>query len=214
MQPMQPTQQWTPPPPTEPMRPGGGAGLSKGLSAAAIALAVVALLAAIVIAGPVGPKGDAGPAGTDGQDGSPGATGPAGPPGSGTLMNATFTSADLAFVGCTNYWQIAITVPSSGTVVVQAQVRVAIEHTAGTRDLLNAQISTSPAACGIGPYTLPVDVPTGHPSAVQFFGFALQRAFLVTAGAQTYYINGVMNVGASAGDLFDEVNLVAVFYPG
>lgn len=209
MQPTQSTQQWTPPPPPPaPVRSGGGGGLSKGLSAVAVALAVVALVAAVVIPGPLGPTGDRGPAGADGP---PGATGP---PGSGTLMNSTFTSANTVFSGCTNYWEIAITVPSDGTVVVRAQVRVVIEHTVGTRDLLNAAIARSPLACGIGPYTLPVDIPVDHPTAIQFFGFTLQSAYSVTAGTSTFYVNGIMNVGASAGDLFEEINMVAVFYPG
>ncbi len=210
---MQPTQ---PAPPTEPTTPtaarGNGAGSSKVMSVGAIALAIVALIAAFAIPGPAGSKGDAGSAGTDGL---PGSTGPQGPPGNGTLMSASFNSADtLIGATCTNYLQVAITVPSSGTVVVQAQVRVIIEHSAGSRDLLNLQISTDPAACGIGPYTWPVDVQTSDASAVRFYGAAPQRPFPVTAGTQTYFLNGVMNLGASAGDEFDEANLVAVFYPG
>jgi hypothetical protein len=184
------------------------------LSAAAIAVAVVALIAALVVPGPAGPKGDTGLAGADGTNGLPGSTGPQGPPGNGTLMSSSFNSA-ATLIGstCTNYAQVAITVPSSGTVVVQAQVRVIIEHSLNTRDLLNLQLSTDPAACGVGPYTWPVDVQTSYPSAVQFYGAAPQRAFSVTAGAQTYYLNGIMNLGASPGDEFDEANLVAVFYP-
>ena len=97
--------------------------------------------------------------------------------------------------------------------VVQAQVWVAIEHAAGQRDLANLLISNVSASCGISPYTWPVDVAANEPTDITFHGVFMQRPFAAVAGAYTFYFNGVMNLGQSAGDQFYYANLQAVFYP-
>ncbi len=127
-----------------------------------------------------------------------------------TLNTSATTTIGMA---CTNYLQIDITVPASGTVMVQAQVWVTIDHTVGTRDLAHVKLSTSPASCGIGPYNWPVDIPTDAPTATAFYGAFPQTPFPVTAGTNTFYLNGIMFLGQSAGDAFFYANVVAVFYP-
>lgn len=114
--------------------------------------------------------------------------------------------------GCVTYFQIAIAVPASGTVLVQAQVWVAIDHTSGTRDLANLKV-TSGGGCGLSTSTVPVDVPAGAPTAIVFFGTYSQAAIPVTAGTYTFYFTGVMGLGGNAGDSFSYGNMAAVFYP-
>jgi len=216
----------SPPMAPAPSAGGRGAGLSTALSAAAIALAVVALVVSFAVPGPAGltglqgATGETGPAGTQGLTGTVGPAGPAGPtglqgpPGPGTLMNTSFTST-LTTIGaaCTTYHQVTLTVPSNGTVVVNAQVFVSIDHTGGARDLAHVKVSSGPASCGISPYNWPVDVPASAPTDTVFFGAFPQAPFPVTAGTYTFYLNGIMFVGPDANDSFYYANLLAVFYP-
>ena len=213
MQQSQPSQMTSIPPPPPPMvmpqsAKGGGSGLSKALSGAALALAIVALIVNFVVPGSPGPAGPAGPAGSDG------ARGLQGPPGNGTLLASSSkdTTATIE-ASCTNYLQVTITVPSSGTVVVWTQAWLAVDHTAGTRDLMNLQTSTVPTGCGIGPYSAAVDIPASDPTASAFHMISLQRPFAVAPGANTFYFNAIMQSGQNANDMFSSANMVAVFYP-
>ncbi len=137
-----------------------------------------------------------------------------GPAGAGTVIGDSATTAGTAIgASCTNLLAVSIDVPTSGTVVVQTQAWVTIEHTSGTRDLVNLLTSESSASCGIGAYGSAVDVPAGEPTATAFFAVSLQRPFAVTAGTYTFYFNGIMNLGQSANDALNSANMIAVFYP-
>jgi hypothetical protein len=129
------------------------------------------------------------------------------------MSRSSTTATTIIGPPCTNYLQVTITVPSGGTVLVQAQVWVAIDHTFGTRDLANLRIADAPGSCGLSPYTSPVDVPADAPTATSFSGVFLQTPFPVTAGTYTFYFNGFMGVGQNALDNFYYGNMVAVFYP-
>ncbi len=113
---------------------------------------------------------------------------------------------------CTNYLLVTIEAPSTGTVVVQTQSWVRIDHTSGTRDLAVLQTSDYPAGCTV-PYSSAVDVPAGAPTATTFHSVSLQRTFAVTAGTHTFYFNGQMSTGQNVNDAFFYANMVAVFYP-
>src|SRR3990170_2589514 len=148
--------------------------MGMGLSVVAVILAVLALVMSLVIPGPVGVKGDAGapgatgpigPTGANGAQGPAGATGPAGPagpagpqgpPGPGTIMTSSGSPLLLSTIGgaCTEGWNVSITVPSNGTVVVSGVARLRISHTTGTEDryfLVTADTSAlcpdSPGSC-------------------------------------------------------------------
>src|SRR3989337_1295141 len=110
--------------------------MGMGLSVVAVILAVLALVLSLMIPGPVGVKGDAGATGATGDRGPTGPQGPQGPPGPGTIMASSGSPLLLSTIGgaCTEGWNVSITVPSNGTVVVSGVARLRISHTTGTED--------------------------------------------------------------------------------
>jgi hypothetical protein len=130
-------------------------------------------------------------------------------------MASSSTSAAASIgAACTNLLAVTISVPSAGTVVVETQAWLVIDHTSGTRDLANLLTSDNSASCGaVSPYASAVDVPTSEPTATEFHAVFLQRPFPVVVGAHTFYFNGVMSVGQNAGDMLQSANMIAVFYP-
>ncbi len=223
----------TPPYGGAPMAPppaaggGSGGGMGKWLSVLAVILAALALVLSVVIPGPTGATGAPGADGTNGSNGTNGIngatgprglTGPQGPPGNGTLMVSSRTGATTTLqTTCTNYASGSITIvaPSNGTVVVTAQVWVQIDHTAGTRDLGYVMLGTTDTDCSAsGSYMWPAEVPASVGTANPInLGASVQRPFVATTGSHTYYLNGYMASGQSAGDHFWFANMVAVFYP-
>ena len=115
--------------------------------------------------------------------------------------------------GCNNPLTVTIDVPAAGTVVVSTQAWIAVEHSAGTRDLLNLTTASDAGSCGVGPYGAAVDIPADYASATSFHSVSLQRPFPVTAGASTFSFNGVMQLGQSSGDAVVYANMIAVFFP-
>jgi len=198
---------------------GAGSGVSKVLSIVAVILAVIALIANFAIPGPAGVPGAPGTNGTNGTNGTTGPrglTGPQGPAGPGTLMNTSSTSATTTILStCTNYagGDVSITVPSSGTVFVTAQLWVEVSHTAGTKDLGFVNIGATDTDCASGRWTWPVEVAAVAGTGTYNVGTAPQRGFVVTAGTHTFYLNGEMNLGQDVNDVFWFANMVAVFYP-
>ncbi len=117
---------------------------------------------------------------------------------------------------CTNYagGQVTITVPSSGTVFVQAQTWLLIDHASGTEDRGGVVIGNSATDCTDAAYLWPVVVPAAEPTYVGLpTPTFVQRPFPVTAGTYTFYLNGYMTTGQDAQDVFWFGNMVAVFYP-
>lgn len=202
------------------------------LSALAAVLAVAALGVNFVIPGPAGAPGAAGPAGPAGPTGATGATGamgpagatgatgPQGPAGPGTLMTSTTNAAlvpfDLAMFSCTNYAgsAITITVPGPGTVVVTSEVRLSIEHTAGTEDLPRVFLGTSTMDCTVDDWRSFDTIASNDATASYFITLFVHEPFAISAaGTFTFYVNGNMFVGASPSDAFYGSGTIAVFYP-
>ena len=213
--------------------------MGMGLSVVAVILAVLALIMSLVIPGPLGVKGDAGatgatgatgpigPTGANGAQGPAGATGPAGPagpagpqgpPGPGTIMASSGSPLLLSTIGgaCTEGWNVSITVPSNGTVVVSGVARLRISHTTGTEDRYFLVTADTSALCPDSPGSwldsIQPDIAT-DPSV--WVSAAAEDAFAITSGAGTYtfYLNARMVVGADAADVFVFLGVVAVFYP-
>ena len=131
-------------------------------------------------------------------------------------MNTSFTGATTTIgTACTNYagGQVTIVVPSSGRVMVQAQVFVWINHASGTRDTAIINIGDTGTDCIGGANQWPVDIPAVSPTYSAYFGAFPQRSFPVTAGTHTFFLNGYMTSGQDASDVFYWANMVAVFYP-
>ena len=109
--------------------------------------------------------------------------------------------------------QVTIAVPSNGTILVQAQVWVELNHVSGTEDAAYLMVGDSPTNCAGAAFYWPIQVPSAAPSDLTDYGAFPQRPYLVTAGTYTFYLNGFMFLGPDASDGFIYVNMVAVFYP-
>lgn len=191
------------------------------MSIVAVLLAATALVVSFAIPGPQGLPGAAGTNGTNGANGTTGATGPrgpTGPAGNGTLMVSNGTGATFITIGasCTNSGLLVnITVPKSGTVVVQGSTRLRIGHTVGTEDRWLVTIGTAPTDCPVGAWSWLDSIGTNEPTQASYWVSAYaQNVFTVTAGTHLYYLNAYMVVGQDASDVFIYANMVAVFYPG
>ena len=142
-------------------------------------------------------------------------TGAQGPPGPGTLMVVFSTALNADFVGCTNFAQITITVPSDGTIVISSMVKLDIDHTLGTEDRWQLTHETTATDCiNLGQMWMD-EIPDQYPSEaqVQLSAYVL-TTWSVTAGTYTYYLNGQMIDGENVGfERHDWSTTVAVFYP-
>jgi Tfp pilus assembly protein PilV len=116
---------------------------------------------------------------------------------------------------CTNYQggQVTLTVPTSGTIVIQSLFWLRIQHTAGTMDRWGVTVGTTPTDCSNGYYWWYESIDSAASTDLyDRSGFVQSRA-VVGAGTYTFYLNGWMNVGQSPGDVFFYTNMIAVFYP-
>lgn len=135
------------------------------------------------------------------------------------VVTQTF-SAQTTYLSnaCSNYNDGTITIDAigPGTVVVEANVWVVLQHTNGTEDHLVLAIGTTSSDCGSGYDQVNWDIPSTYPSASD-----IDRTFTVrrmvdipSAGTYTYYLNGYMSSGYAAGsDAFSYARMHAVFYP-
>lgn len=165
------------------------------------------------IAGPTGPTGAPGPNGPTGATGATGATGPAGP---GTVVAYAKTGATVNLTAvCTNYTGSYVTIhaASAGTIVVQAQVWVYINHFNGSADTAYLSIAAPTVGCNNGYYDYPVAVPATAPSASYGLGASPQLQESVVAGNYTFAIDGTLNGGTTVRNYFWYGNIEAVFYP-
>ena len=158
------------------------------LSAIAIIISIIALIAAIFVPGPK------------------------------SIMAQNSVGGPEPIGGtCTHYpgAEVSITVPGAGTVVVAATVGVGINHTAGISDEARIVIATSTTECTITDSTAFVSVPFTLPTdPYHYTTVPILHSFSVSgSGTVTFYVNGVMALGADSGDRFDSASLVAVYNP-
>lgn len=195
-----------------PASTGVGGSMNRVISLAALAIAVAALTLTFVVPGPIGAQGPAG------STGSKGSTGPA---GNGTIMSASSDFGTTSFAasgasGCTPYHggNVTITAPTSGKVVVQAQVWVILHHDSSNTTVAYVGVSSTNSTCQSGPYGWPIDILPGAPTGWTNLGTFPQNVFTVSAGTYTFYVTGEVTVGWwPAEDVFWYDNIVAVFYP-
>jgi hypothetical protein len=117
---------------------------------------------------------------------------------------------------CTNYagGQITITVPRNGTIVVEANVRMLLAHVNGTDDYLVLNLDTTNTNCSSAFDQVDWTIPGAYPtSTAKNYTFTVRRAFTVSAGTHTFYLNGVMGSGGAGDDQFWYARLHATFYP-
>ena len=156
-----------------------------------------------------------GPAGATGATGLTGATGPTGATGSSIIATSTSSATINITNTIVNYLNgtVTITVPSAGSIVVEANVQVGIYHTANIEDDLYLIIGATPTDAGSYYDAVYWTTPASFPN---FSGisqtFTVRRTFTVSnAGTYTYYLNGVVNAGGT-GDFFNWCAMVAIFY--
>jgi hypothetical protein len=128
------------------------------------------------------------------------------------------TTVGISTIGttCTNYssGSVTVTAPSSGVVVVEADVSVQIHHTSGTLDIALIYLGENATDCTLNyANNAVVDITADDPTALSNHSVHLTRSFIVSAGAKTFYLNGLMNYGQDANDYFYGANLKAVYYP-
>jgi hypothetical protein len=116
---------------------------------------------------------------------------------------------------CTAYTSIAITVPGSGTVVVEANSYLELFHQGSNQETLTLAISGSGGDCG-GAAAFPTrwqmapsNTFLGSTDFYLRLSFMTRRTFSVTSGAHTYYINGQYdNTGT-----WLSTDMLATYYP-
>jgi len=151
-----------------------------------------------------------------GNTGPQGLIGPQGPPGNGTLM--AYVTSNIATTitdPCVQYsgMVVSLTVPTTGTIVVQSTVVELISHTAGTMDNHWLRISPVSGDCSNSVFLGLFTVDSELPNDWVWPTISLQYAEPVSAGTYTYYVNCRMFEGADASDEFQYGSMVAVFYP-
>lgn len=197
-----------------------------GLSLASILLSIGAIGVALTSSGPVGPGGPAGPqgplglqgdTGSSGPIGQTGPTGPPGPPGPGSLMAFNSLQAGQS-IGtlCATYvgLSLQITVPTSGTIVLTASIRLAVDHVSGIDDIVYLVVANTTTDCTFSATTGVVVLPAQEPAGGYSESVTVLTSFPApSANTYSFYINARMPSGTSLGDALSSASIVAVFYP-
>ena len=119
-----------------------------------------------------------------------------------TPIATTYSSASLTL---SSTWvndysaNISIYAPCAGSIVVEATVKVILEHTTGNLSRLCLAIGSSPSDQGDIYNNLWWDIPSGMPTFGQgYYTFNVRKVFTVSsAGLNTYYLNAVMPFGST-----------------
>lgn len=114
---------------------------------------------------------------------------------------------------CTNYEGASVTIdaPASGTVVVEADVWIKIDHTNGTRDTANICLDQIISGCSA--LCSNIENVADDANNSYYHEVHLKKEFIVSAGTTTFSINGRMMYGQDAGDQFASSDMTAVYYP-
>lgn len=154
--------------------------------------------------------------GPRGQTGPRGFPGPQGPAGEGAFASSALATSVHPTAACTNVLAVTLSVPDTGTVVLDARATVLLQHTSGTADTLRLHLETSPTTCATSP---PAN--TAQVNSVESTASTTPRVFAlgpelvltnVPAGSPTYYLNADMTSGVSAGDLVTQAVLTAQYF--
>ena len=108
---------------------------------------------------------------------------------------------------------VSITVPSSGTIIVEFDARIGLNHILNVQDFGYLMVGTSASDCS-SPYDYRgfLHLPASYGNNFNVLSVHVTRPFSVSAGTYTYYMNGMMSYGAPD-DYFQNGNMKAVFYP-
>ncbi len=170
------------------------------------------------IQGDPGPQGIQGIQGDPGPQGIQGIQGDPGPPGPGGIMAFNSASNSVNLVGCTNYYQIDITVPGAGNVVLVSTMHWWIDHSVGVMDgyFFTHRTAANDCTTSIGdPQMFSGEISASLPTdTVNNRAGTVVNVFSVPgAGTYSFFLNSEMFAGASADDRIRDATTAAVFYP-
>lgn len=133
----------------------------------------------------------------------------------GRAASAASTTVKTIASSCTSYQSSQITVPGAGTILASAAVRIQLSHTSGSADAMRVGFGTSTTDCPGGGNAAGVRLPSGMGTASDYeYTLNPMRMFTVSAsGTYTYYLNGIMESGASSGDLIWSASEHLLFVP-
>jgi hypothetical protein len=119
---------------------------------------------------------------------------------------------------CENADSVTIVTPSTGTIIVSAIANVEIaNHTTGSPDGIEASIATTNSNCIPAStadrsfWSIPAAMPT---LTLAFDTMPVRGIFAgVSAGSNTYYLNGFMEASSGGPGQITGDTMVATFYP-
>jgi hypothetical protein len=162
--------------------------------------------------GAPGAKGDKGDKGDSGAPGAPGADGSSAP--AGVVVRKAVPTKNLDG-NCQNVTSIDITVPSAGTVLLDAIGSVRLAHVAGGFDAMILALDKTSASCATTGASGSVSLPDTAPSGDWFETFTASDVQTVPGpGTYRYYLDAYMTTGGTSPT--DRVNsgmLTASFHP-
>lgn len=134
------------------------------------------------------------------------------------IILAASSSSSVATINteCTNYQggEVTINVTGAGTIVVDANAWVQIDHTNGTKDIAYIAIGTTTTDCGVNENKGVINMPLAYSTTTLDNSVHVSKSLHVTSsGNYTFYLNGLMSSGQNSGDQFYFSNMRAVFYP-
>ncbi|MEI8201367.1 MAG: hypothetical protein WCH34_00020 [Bacteroidota bacterium] len=132
---------------------------------------------------------------------------PVGTVSSHSTGNTTITSSWANYPGGT----ITITAPMAGVITVEASVQVGINHANTSNDGLLLVIGTTTTDSGNSWDQAHYVIPNGWAAGYVYNSIYVHRTFAVSAGTYTYYLNGEMNAGQDANDMFINCSMTAQY---
>lgn len=124
------------------------------------------------------------------------------------------TSSVYTFTGsCGNLMSSSITIPTTGTIVVEGVFHFYGDHTNGTIDDTSISVATTPTSCPT-PVAGYLRIPSAYPTTPYLELIRFRKVFTnVGAGTITYYVNGFKYLGTSTSDYMSGGNMTVTFYP-
>jgi hypothetical protein len=110
--------------------------------------------------------------------------------------------------------EIWINVPGAGNITFIASIDLNMVHAMGTEDSWRFVLDSNPADCLAGEWNSDGSIPSSWDSGPVEVHDTVSRAYSVTGpGTVIVYLNGYMLSGSGDGDVLDNANMVAVYYP-
>ncbi|MDD3877077.1 MAG: hypothetical protein PHT69_10675 [Bacteroidales bacterium] len=130
-------------------------------------------------------------------------------------VNTTSASSTVLTSTAINYSNgtVTITAPRAGVVIVEANVQMRIGHVTGTEDALVLAIGNTATDMGSSYDQVRWTWNAAEASfTFKSYSYTVRKMFNVSAGANTFYLNGYMSSGANSDDSFYWCSMIATFH--